>query len=98
MLYNMGVEVHNGMKWKKRLEELNRLRAKHGKDRSLVHKFPDLSVEQRTSPTSDRFGPPSLKKHHLEAILGPGFVVEHLHKSGYQVLLKSEAPWFGKKP
>jgi hypothetical protein len=86
------------MKWKRRLEELNRLRAKHGKDRSLARSFPDLSVEQRTASTSDRFGPPGLKKHQVEAILGPDFVVEHLHKSGYQVLLRSEAPWFGKKP
>jgi hypothetical protein len=86
------------MKWKKRVEELNRLRAKHGKDRSLVHSFPDLSVEQRTSPTSNRFGPPGLKKHHLEAMLGSNFVVEHLHKSGYQVLLREDAKWFGRKP
>jgi hypothetical protein len=86
------------MKWKKRLQEINSLRAKHGRDRRFARKFPDLSVEQRTAPTSDRFGPSGLKKHQLEAILGPSFVVEHLHKSGYQVLLKSEAPWFGKKP
>jgi hypothetical protein len=86
------------MKWKKRLMELNRLRAKHGRDRSLVRKFPDLSVEQRTSPTSDRFGPSNLKRAQLEAILGPNFVIEHLHKSGYQVLLKEDAKWFGRKP
>jgi hypothetical protein len=86
------------MKWKKRLKELAALRAKHGRDRSLVRKFPDLSVEKRTSPTSDRMGPPGLKREQLAAILGPNFVVEHLHKSGYQVLLKEDAKWFGKKP
>jgi hypothetical protein len=87
------------MKWKKRLQELNALRAKHGKDRSLIRKFPDLSVEKKTSPTSDRMGPPPLlKNEHLQAILGPNFVVSHLHKSGYQVLLKEDAKWFGKKP
>ena len=85
------------MKWKKRVEELNRLRAKHGKDRSLVRKFPDLSVEQRTAPTSDRFELPRLKRRQLEAILGPDFIIEHIHKSGYQVLLKSDLPWTGGK-
>jgi hypothetical protein len=87
------------MKWKKRQLEINQLRAKHGRDRSLVRSFPDLSVEQRTSPTSDRFyPPPTLSIHQMQAILGPDFVVSHLHKSGYQVLLKCESPWFGRKP
>jgi hypothetical protein len=87
------------MKWKKRLEELIRLRAKHGRDRHLARSFPNLKVEQRTAPTSDRMGPPPLlSKEQLTAILGPNFVISHLHKSGYQVLLKDEAPYFGKKP
>jgi hypothetical protein len=87
------------MKWRKRAAEIARLIAKHGRDRSLARSFPDLSVEQRTVPTSDRLDtPPALKKEVLQAILGPEFVVSHLHKSGYQVLLKSEAPFFGKKP
>jgi hypothetical protein len=87
------------MKWKKRLLEIQRLKAKHGLDRSLVRQFPNLKVEQRTSPTSDRFGPPALLNHEqMSVILGPNFVVQHLHKSGYQVLLKEDAKWFGKKP
>jgi hypothetical protein len=87
------------MKWRKRAAEIARLISKHGKDRSLARSFPDLSVEQRAAPTSDRLDiPPILKKEVLQAILGPEFVVSHLHKSGYQVLLKSEAPFFGKKP
>ena len=86
------------MKWKKRAAEIERLRAKHGKDRSLARSFPDLSVEQRTAPTSNRLNtPPVLKKEALQAILGPEFVISHLHKSGYQVLLKSDAPYFEKK-
>ena len=87
------------MKWKKRLQEINSLRAKHGRDRRFARKFPDLSVEQRTAPTSDRMGPmPLLKQEQLEAILGSNFVVSHLHKSGYQVLLKEDTKWFGRKP
>lgn len=86
------------MKWKKRAKQIEELKAKHGRDRSLVRSFPDLSVEQRTAPLSNRFGPPPLlKKETLTAILGPEFTVSHLHKSGYQVLRKSEAPYFGKK-
>ena len=87
------------MKWKKRQAELDRLRAKHGKDRSLVRQFPDLSVEQRTSPCSNRFAPPpTLPIEKLKAILGPEFVVSCLHKSSYQVLLRRELPFAGKKP
>jgi hypothetical protein len=91
--------MENTMKWRKRKIEIDGLRAKHGRDRSLARSFPNLKVEQNTAPTSDRFGPPPLlPQETLEAILGPNFVVSHLHKSGYQVLLKSEAPYFGKKP
>ena len=87
------------MKWKKRLKQINELKAKHGKDRSLARPFPDLTVEHNVAPLSNRMDtPPILKKDVLEAILGPAFTISHLHKSGYQVLLTSETPWFGKKP
>jgi hypothetical protein len=88
------------MKWKKRKAELERLRAKHGKDRSLIRSFPDLSVEQRSrvAPLSNRLStPPILKKEVLIAILGPEYTISHLHKSGYQVFRKTDAPSFGKK-
>lgn len=79
------------MKWKKRLEELVRLRAKHGRDRHLARSFPNLKVEQRTSPTSDRLSPPPLlSKEQVSAILGPEFTINHLKKSGYKVLFKGE--------
>jgi hypothetical protein len=86
------------MKWKKRAKQIAELKAKHGKDRSLARSFPDLSIEHNVAPLSNRLStPPILKKDILEAILGPGFTISHLHKSGYQVLLTSEAPTFGKK-
>jgi hypothetical protein len=86
------------MKWKKRAKEIARLREKHGKDRSLVRSFPDLSVEQRTAPTSDRLNtPPILKREALVAILGPEFVISHIHKSGYQVFHKNDLPNLGRK-
>jgi hypothetical protein len=87
------------MKWKKRAKQIAELQAKHGRDRSLARSFPDLTVEHHVAPLSNRLStPPVLKKDMLVAILGPQFTVSHLHKSGYQVLLKSEAPYFGKKP
>jgi hypothetical protein len=86
------------VKWKKRAAELARLRAKHGKDRSLARSFPDLTVEHSVAPLSNRVDvTPEFKKKSMTAMLGPNFVVSHLHKSSYQVLLKREAPSFGKK-
>jgi hypothetical protein len=86
------------MKWKKRAKEIEMLKAKHGKDRSLARPFPDLSVKGNVAPLSNRLDtPPLLKKEVLVAILGDGFVVSHLHKSGYQVMMRSEVPWFGRK-
>jgi hypothetical protein len=86
------------MRWKKRRAEIQRLIAKHGTDRSLARPFPDLSVEQRTAPTSDRLDtPPILRKTVLQAILGPDFIIEHLHKSGYQVFHRKDLPNLGGK-
>jgi hypothetical protein len=86
------------MKWKKRLKEIEALKAKHGNDRSLARSFPDLSVEQRTAPTSDRLStPPILKKEALQAILGPEYIIGYIHKSGYQVFRKTDAPNLGRK-
>jgi hypothetical protein len=86
------------MKWKKRQAEIARLRAKHGNDRSLARNFPDLSIEQRTSPMSNRVDtPPLLKKEVLQVILGPEYIIGYLHKSGYQVFRKTDAPSLGKK-
>jgi hypothetical protein len=85
------------MKWKKRAKELARLRAKYKNDQ-LVLPFPDLSVEQRTAPMSNRLDtPPILRKTVLQVILGPDFIIEHLHKSGYQVFHKKDLPNLGGK-
>jgi hypothetical protein len=85
------------MKWKKRAKHIAALRAKHGKDRSLARPFPDLSVKHNVAPLSNRFGPPPLKQEKEPVQLDPKYTVSHLHKSGYQVLLKTDAPSFGKK-
>lgn len=87
------------MKWKKRLKELEALRAKYGKG-SYRHPFPDLSVEQRTSPTSDMSGArggsiakrPAMPQQH-------GLLVGTPHKQGPMVLAREDLPWAGgKKP
>jgi hypothetical protein len=55
-------------------------------------------VPSRTAPLSNRLDTPvSLKHEQLKAILVPQFTVSLLSKSGYQVMLVSEAPYFGKK-
>jgi hypothetical protein len=85
------------MEWKKRKAEIARLKAKHGKDRSKARSFPDLKIEHNVAPLSNRLDHPTLKHATLRAVLGSEFTVSHLHKSGYQVMLKREASSFGKK-
>jgi hypothetical protein len=87
------------MKWKKRAAEIALLKAKHGKDRSLARPLPDLTVEQRVAPLSNRLDTRDIaaKKPQPTVKLGPNYTISLLSKSGYQVMLKKEAPWFGKK-
>src|SRR5262249_36723090 len=89
-----GKRVH----WKKRQKEIQRLQAKHGKDRSLIRQFPDLKVEQRTAPCSNgmrgstarRVPPPGMKQ----------FPVGHSHKQGLELITPgTDLQWMGgKKP
>ena len=86
------------MHWKKRQKEVQRLQAKHGKDRSLIRQFPDLKVEQRTAPCSNgmrgstarRVPPPGTKQ----------FPVGHSHKQGLELITPgTDLQWMGgKKP
>src|SRR5262249_14108856 len=43
----------NRVHWEKRQKQIERLKARHGADRSLIREFPDLRVEQRTAPCSN---------------------------------------------
>lgn len=86
------------MHWKKRWKEIERLKAKHGNDRSLAREFPDLKVAQRTAPcsnsmrgsTSRRARPPGMKQ----------FPVGHSHKQGLELITPGmDLQWMGgKKP
>jgi hypothetical protein len=82
--------------WKKRQKEIQRLLAKHGKDRSLARQFPDLKVEQRTAPCSNgmrggttrRAQPPGMKQ----------FPVGHSHKQGLELITPGmDLQWMGGK-
>ena len=86
------------MHWKKRQKEIQRLQAKHGRDRSLGREFPDLKVEQRPAPCSNgmrgstarRARPPGMKQ----------FPVGHSHKQGLELITPGmDLQWMGgKKP
>ena len=82
----MGQRRDIGMSWKKRWAEIMRLKAKHGKDRSLIRTFPDLSVEKRTAPTGD-LRPPggSLSREQVVHMMGKGWKVS-LTTHGYKVI------------
>jgi hypothetical protein len=82
--------------WKKRQKQIEQLRAKHGKDRSLAREFPDLKVEQRTAPCSNgmrgstarRAQPPGMKQ----------FPVGHNHKQGLELITSGmDLQWMGGK-
>jgi hypothetical protein len=82
--------------WKKRQREIERLKARHGADRSLIREFPDLKVEQRTAPcsngmrgsTAPRARPPGTKQ----------FPVGHSHKQGLELITPgTDLQWMGGK-
>ena len=85
-----------GVHWKKRQKEIQRLREKHGANRSLARQFPDLKVEQRTAPctngmrgsTARRARPPGMKQ----------FPVGHCHKQGLELITPgTDLQWMGGK-
>jgi hypothetical protein len=82
--------------WKKRRKQIQQLRAKYGKDRSLVREFPDLKVEQRTAPctngmrgsTARRAQPSGMKQ----------FPIGHSHKQGLELITPgTDLQWMGGK-
>jgi hypothetical protein len=82
--------------WKKRQKEIERLRAKHGDDRALAREFPDLTIEQCSSPctngmrgsTARRPAPAGMKQ----------FPVGHSHKQGLELITPGmDLQWMGGK-
>ena len=81
---------------KKRQKQIQRLRAKHGSDRSLARVFPDLKVEQCVAPCSNgmrgstarRTRPPGMKR----------FPIGHSHKQGLELITPGmDLQWMGGK-
>jgi len=86
------------MHWKKRQKQIQYLQAKHGNDRSLARKFPDLKVKQRTAPCSN-----GMRGRTARRVLPPGmkqFPVGDCHKQGYELIIPgTDLQWMGgKKP
>jgi hypothetical protein len=72
------------------------LRRKHGKDRSLVRKFPDLKFQEHAK-LSNGFGKSTPKKAPMPQ--SHGLLVGTPHKQGPMVVSREELPWAGgKKP
>jgi hypothetical protein len=95
---NVRIPQENRMHWKKRQNQIQNLRAKHGSDRSLAREFPDLKVEQRTAPCSN-----GMRGGTARRVLPPGmkqFPVGHCHKQGYELIIPgTDLQWMGgKKP
>lgn len=77
-------------------KEVERLRKKHGKDRSLARSMPNYKIEQNVAPLSNRFATPGStfrKSNPAPSHL----IVSHLHKQGYQVLSKDDVQYASKK-
>lgn len=85
------------MKWKKRQEELARLRKRHPVLR--VNDLPNLTVP-RGAPSLTSTGVStfcSRTRHNEAAKLSGEFFVGSPHKQGPMVMLRSELPWGGWK-
>jgi hypothetical protein len=85
-------------KWQRRQAEIAVLQLKHGKDRSLARSFPDLSVLSPTGRSLSNGFAPVVQNLKPSMSASDQLIVSHLHKSAYQVLLRSEVPFAAKKP
>jgi hypothetical protein len=82
--------------WKKRQKEIERLKARHGADRSLVREFPDLKVEQRTAPCSNVIRGGTARRPRPAGM--KQFPVGHSHKQGLELITPGmDLQWMGGK-
>lgn len=77
------------------MRQLAALQAKHGKDRSLVRRMPDLSVEQRTAPLGNCLHGSCAAKPPIQG--AKQFTVSHLPKQGYQLITREDVPYLASK-
>jgi hypothetical protein len=85
-------------KWQRLQAEIDVLKLKHGKDRSRARAFPDLSGPSPTGRSLSNGFAPVVQTIKPPLSHSDQLIVSHLHKSAYQVLLRSEVPFAAKKP
>jgi hypothetical protein len=86
----------NRVHWKKRQKQIERLKAKHGADRSLIREFPDLKVEQRTAPCSNGMWGSTARRPRPAGM--KQFPVGHSHKQGLELITPgTDLQWMGGK-
>lgn len=76
--------------WKTIQKELQALRLKHGKDRSCIRQFPDLSFPKKGTPCTNGMSGST----HARGVI-PGakeFPIGNLHKSGLQLITPGSDP------
>lgn len=76
--------------WKTVQRELEALRRKHGKDRSCIRSFPDLSSPKRGTPCTNLMNGPTPARGDVAG--RKPFPVGNLHKSGLQLITPGEDP------
>ena len=82
--------------WKKRQREIERLKARHGADRSLIREFPDLKVAQRTAPCSNGMRGTTARRPRPAGM--KQFPVGHSHKQGLELITPgTDLQWMGGK-
>jgi hypothetical protein len=88
----------NRVHWKKRQKQIERLKAKHGADRSLIREFPDLKVEQRTAPCSNVMRGSTARRPRPAGM--KQFPVGHSHKQGLELITPGTDcnGWEAKRP
>jgi hypothetical protein len=84
--------------WKKRKKEIERLRTKYGKDRSLARAFPNLKVEQQVAPCTN--GMRGSTARRVQPSGAKQFPVGNCHKQGLELITPgTDLQWMGgKKP
>ena len=86
----------NRVHWKKRQKQIERLKARHGADRSLIREFPDLKVEQRTAPCSNGMRGNTARRPRPAGM--KQFPVGHSHKQGLELITPgTDLQWMGGK-
>jgi hypothetical protein len=78
------------VRWETREREIAELRQRHGRDRSLVRGFPDLSVEHNVAPCTNGMSGSCAAREQPSGM--KRFPVGHSHKQGLELLTPGSDP------